>query len=348
MRSAIYIPMNMAASIHQILPLACPAIQYRIRRELLCQSPDLPEMIDLQNRILRQDAVQNVIHSQQPDGWLAWTFHGYGSMESGMRLLCEMGIEPTQLVLVRALQALKQHTDRLARGLGRVGKILDDLGFGGAETIRAYLFAHAGCEESPLVQEQVGQTLDVFKSVTGIESLESLCEPHQGKLVFRTGIRWPGIYHLRLLALTQSWRTPENLSMVVAAIQQMVRLSPVPSIHVRYKSQLIAPASFCMDNFVPDMHALTDAEWMQWFQRMELLACLGVIQKIPGLRQQVQTLAEILHQGQGLFTGKVNHAYFHKWGAYTGLALEADWRLSQRRINDLTFRSLLILRCSEK
>jgi hypothetical protein len=103
-----------------------------------------------------------------------------------------------------------------------------------------------------------------------------------------------------------------------------------------------------MDNFVPDMHALTDAEWMQWFQRMELLARLGVNQKIPELRQQVQTLTEILHKGQGLFTGKLNHAYFHKWGAYTGLALEADWRLPQHRINDLTFRSLLILRCSEK
>jgi hypothetical protein len=175
-----------------------------------------------------------------------------------------------------------------------------------------------------------------------------LCEPFNGKLVFRAGVRWPGIYHLRLLALTQSWRTPEALSMIVAAIQQMVRLSPVPSIHVRYKSQLIAPASFCMDNFTPDMRTLTGAEWMQWFHRMEMLARLGVIQRIPELRRQVQILTEILHQGQGLFAGKVNHAYFHKWGAYTGLALEVDWRLPQRRINDLTFRSLLILRYSGK
>jgi hypothetical protein len=339
--------MNMFASINQILPSICPSIEYRIRKELLFQSTDQPEMIDLQTEILKDEAVQTISRSQQSDGWLAWTFHGYGSMEAGIRLLCEKGVEPTQPVLTHALCALEQHTDRLERGLGRVGKILDGLGFGGAETIRAYLFAHAGREENSLVQEQIGQALDVFRSIIRIESLESLCEPYREKFIFRAGVRWPCIYHLRLLALTQGWRTLENLSMIVAAIQHMADLSPVPSIHVKYKSQLIAPASFCMDNFTPDMHALTDAEWMQWFHRMELLARLGVNQKIPELRQQVQTLAEMLHQGQGLFTGKLNHSYFHKWGAYTGLALEADWRFPQKRVNDLTFRSLLILHYSE-
>ncbi len=127
----------------------------------------------------------------------------------------------------------------------------------------------------------------------------------------------------------------------------MVRLSPIPNIYVKYKSQLIAPASFCMQNFAPDMNTLTDADWMQWFHRMELLARLGVVQEIPELKRRVQILAKILEEGQGLFTKKLSHAYFQKWGSYTGLALEKDWRLSQRRINDLTFRSLLILHYSK-
>ncbi len=127
----------------------------------------------------------------------------------------------------------------------------------------------------------------------------------------------------------------------------MVRLSPIPNIYVKYKSQLIAPASFCMQNFAPDMNALTDAEWMQWFHRMELLARLGVVPEIPELRRRVQVLAKMLDEDQGLFAEKLSHAYFQKWGAYTGLALEKDWRLPQRRINDLTFRSLLILHYSK-
>jgi hypothetical protein len=333
----------MTIDVDRLRASACPAIQYRIRKEILHQTVDQPEMVELQNIIPQGDAVKKVIDSQGSDGWLAWTFHGYDSMESGLRLLCEKGIEADQPVLARALLALEKYTERLERGLSKVGKIFDDHGFGGAETIRAHLFAHAGKEEGLLVQKQIEQALQVFKSAAQIKSLEEIYQPYRDKLIFRAGACWPSIYHLRLLAMSQSWRTPENRKMIGKSIRQLVRLSPIPDIYVRHKSQLIAPASFCMHDFTPDMKTLTDAGWMQWFHRMELLARLGVVEQTPELKSQLQTLAEILQKGQGLFTNKLNHAYFQKWGAYTGLALEKDWRLPQRRINDLTFRSLLIL-----
>ncbi len=320
-----------------------------MRKAFLHRSPDQSEMADLQNKILQEDVVKAVINSQGADGWLAWTFHGYESMESAMRLLCEKGVEPNQPVLANALLSLEAHTDYLERGLGKGGKILDELGFGGSETIRACLFASAGNEEIPFVKKQIEQALEVFKSVTKIKSLDYLCEPYKGKFIYRAGgVHWPSIYHLRLLAMTQNWRIPENCKMMGESIQHIVRLSPIPNIHVRHKSQLIAPASFCMDNFTPDMKWLIDAEWMQWFHRMELLARLGVVNQIPELKVQVQTLTDILEKGQGVFTKKLSHPYFQKWGAYTGLMLEKDWRLPQRRINDLTFRSLLILHYSNK
>jgi hypothetical protein len=334
--------MNIDISLNRLLTFACPSVRYRIRKELLCQPPELPGMINVQKQILQDEAVREVIESQGSDGWLAWSFHGYNSMESGIRLLCEKGVEANQPVLERALDSLEKHTNRLERGLGEVGKILDDLGFGGSQTIRAYLFAHAGKEEIPLVKKQIEQTLEVFKFVCTVESLESLYQPYKDKLVFRKGIRWPSIYHLRLLSLTKNWRTPKNYKMILESIRQIVRLSPIPHIYVRYKSQLIAPASFCMDNFHADLNRLTDAEWMQWFHRMELLSRLGVANQIPQLKQQIQALADMLQAGHGSFVKKLNHIYFKKWGAYTGLMLEKDWRHPQRRINDLTFRSLLI------
>jgi len=42
------------------------------------------------------------------------------------------------------------------------------------------------------------------------------------------------------------------------------------------------------------------------------------------------------------------HDYFKRWGAYTDLMLEKDWRNPQRRINDLTFRCLLVLHYYEE
>jgi hypothetical protein len=101
-----------------------------------------------------------------------------------------------------------------------------------------------------------------------------------------------------------------------------------------------------MDDFRPNLSTISNAQWMQWFHRMELLARLGVVKQIPELERQVQILSNILLESGGIFTKKLSHLYFQRWGAYTGLALENDWRMAQRRINDLTFRSLLILHYS--
>jgi hypothetical protein len=339
--------MNVNFIAEQILPFACPSIRYRIRKEVLGFSSDQSAMCELQDQIFRDDAIRKVTASQESDGWLAWNFHGFDSMESGIRLLCEKGVKSDNPVLARALTALENATDRLERGLGRPGKILDELGFGGAGTIRAWLFAQAGKEEQAVVKQQIQQALDAFKFAAQVRTLEEVYEPHKSQLVFRPHLRWPSIYHLRLLAWTKNWRTPENKSMVVKSIQNLARLSPIPNIHVKYKTQFIAPASFCMHHFAVDLNRLSDAEWMQWFHRMELLSRLGVVHQIPELEKQVRSLDNIIQQNQGVFTKKLNHPYFQKWGAYTGLALEKDWRSNQRRINDLTFRSLLILNDSD-
>jgi hypothetical protein len=335
--------MDIKFAAEQILPFSCSSIQYRIRKEICCDSPDLAEMYGLQGQILKDEAVRKVAASQGTDGWLAWNFHGYNSMESGIRLLCEKGVEADNPILTRALIALENGTDRLERGLGRPGKILDDLGFGGGETIRAWLFALAGKEEQDFAAEQIELALDVFKFAAQVSTLEDIYERHKNQLVFHPDIHWPSIYHLRLLAWSKDWRTPANIKLMVESIRNLVRLSPIPEIYVKNEAQLIAPASFCMHHFTQDLHQSSDAEWMQWFHRLEVLSRLGVIDQVKELQQQVLILKNMLLENHGFFTKKLNHPYFRKWGGYTGLALEEDWRSAQRQINDLTFRSLLIL-----
>ena len=329
----------------ELLERACPSIQYRLRWEVLGEPRSA--LCDLHDRILNDAAVQEVCSWQQPDGWLGWNFHGDHSVEAGIRLLCEKGVEAQHPILADALHALERETDRLERGIGKVGRILDDKGLGGSQTIRAAVFAYAGVEDKPFVREQIDRALAAFQAVLAIDSIDDLVEPYKGKLVYRSARLWPSIYHLRLLAFTRSWRTTENQRLLSESIQRLVDLSPLPNIHARHKSQLIAPASFCMDDFNPDMNALDDAHWMMWFHRMELLARLGVVRAIPALTRQIDTLREMFAAGQGRFTKSLSHPYFKKWGAYTGLMLERDWRDPQRRIYDRTFRSLLILHYAE-
>ena len=335
--------MQFDADIAELLDSACPSIQYRLRREILGQPTDNPAMLALQEQILLDPVVQTVLGWQGPDGWLAWDFHGAKSHETGIRILCEKGLDSRHPALARALDALERYPDRLERGLGKPAPILDALGFGGARMIQATLFAQAGIEDKTCVREQDLEALAGFRAVLEVDSIKDIVEEYQGRLVFKPGVRWPGIYHLRLLAFTHAWRTSENLSMLVNAVRRLVELSPIPEIHVRSKSRWIAPASFGMHDFNPDMESMDAAQWMTWFHRCECLARLGLIQSLPALKQQVDWLATLSEAKPGWFTRIRNHPYFARWGAYTGLRLEPDWRHPKSRKYDLNFRRLLIL-----
>jgi hypothetical protein len=238
---------------------------------------------------------------------------------------------------------LEDHPERLERGIGKTGKVLDELGFGGSRMIRAAVGAYAGLEDKPFVSEQVTEALAGFRAVLEVDSVKEIVEEYRGRLVFKPGVRWPGIYHLRLLAFTRKWRTPGHQAMLVQAVSQLVGLSPVHDIYVRSKSQWIAPASFCMHEYEPDMASMDAASWMMWFHLTECLARLGVIPSVPELKRQVETMETRIEAEGDWFIQKLNHPYFTKWGAYTGLMLEPSWRHPKSRVYDLTFRRLLIL-----
>lgn len=334
-------------AIDHLLSGACPSIQYRVRSEVLREPASTREMVRLQEQILQDDTVKKIISSQQPDGWLGTCFHHDGGAEIGIRLLREKGVDQNHAVIVKALEAMSGSDETFARELFKVGRILDQKGLGGSYLIRAVVFAYAGMEDRPFVQEQIEMALEVFGAVTTVESVSEVVEEYRGRLVFRPDAKWPSIYHLRLLAFTRSWRTPHNREMIGKSIRQLVKISPIPNIHLRHKSQLIAPCAAFMDNFNPHISSLGAKGWMMWFHRMELLARLGVVELVPELCAQVNSLAEMLTAGGGRFAERMSHPYFTKWTAYSGLALEKDWKSPARRVFDLTFRSALILHYSQ-
>lgn len=326
-----------------LLQSACPSIQSRLRVEVLGQ----PLPAELQNQILTDPLVEAVMGWRQPDGWLGAEFHGSRGIETGIRILIEKGLDPEHPLLAGALDALADASaGRLLSGIGQVGPALDALGFGGSEMIRAALLAQAGRPDHPLAGPQVERALAAFRQVTGVESLAAVTEEFRGKRVFKTGLSWPGIYALRLLAFSSRWRTPDNRHMLTAAVQRLVDLSPMPEIHVRSGSRWMAPAAFAMRDFNPRMEALDPPGWMAWFHRMEFLARLGVVAQLPALQSQLDFLTAALDR-DGLLSLTMNHPYFSRWGAYTGLMLEKDWRVPARRSHDLTFRCLLFRHYSQ-
>jgi hypothetical protein len=323
---------------------ACPSIAYRIKKEILNVDISKPEMQTLQHKIQNEAKITRIFSLRNTDGWLGGDFHGEDEPESCIRYLIEKGVEPNHPIIIEALNAIILRGEQFDMGsLVRVGKPLDELHIGGSKLIKACVFAYTGIEDYDFVREQIMESLDVFQYVCEINSLESIYEIYKEKKVFRDGVKWPSIYHLRLLAYTKNWRNTKNQEMLIKSFQKLIHFSPIPDVKLRYKNQIISPASIYMNNFNDNMNSLNAKEWMMWFHRTELIARLGIVGKIDTFKKQIDYVRNTVNESNGLFIKKLNHYYFTKWTGYIGLALEDDWKNERSRENDLTFRYLMIL-----
>ncbi|WP_067841783.1 hypothetical protein [Amphibacillus sediminis] len=325
---------------------SCPSIQYRLEKEILKQR-EIPKDHQWQAQILTDPAIIKFLDMQQENGWIAQDFHSSDGIETAVRVFAEKGVSADHPAIHKMLSALEEKQDTFDQGsLQRVGKILDQKHLGGSQLIRATVFSYMGIENKPFIQNQIKKALESFAFVLQVNQIEDITEVYKNQLVFKQGVKWPSIYDLRLLAFTSSWRSPNNQNIMKRAIQRLIILSPIPSILVLEKKQLIAPASSFMKDFKVNTFPKQNKDWMIWFHQLELLTRLGLAKEIEELNEATQALRVKLDENDGLFTKRLAHYYFTSWSPYTGLALEKDWRSPKRRLSDLTFRSLLILTLS--
>ena len=322
---------------------AGPSISYRIRKEILHEDVSKSNMQLLQEEILKEDEIVRICSLKKEDGWLGGSFHGVDEPECCIRYLIEKGVEPGHPIIQEALNALLNKGENFDVGsMYRVGKPLDELQLGGSKLIKACVFAYTGNEQYDFVIEKIDEALNVFRFVCDVKNITDIYDRYKNKLVFKAGVIWPSIYHLRLLAYTTRWKNDDNKKMLINSISNLSKLSPIPEIKLLYKNQMIAPASIYMNNFNEDMSCLNAKEWMMWFHRTELISRLGIACKVPSVKTQIEYVDKTLCDNNGLFTKKLRHFYFTKWTPYLGLALETDWKSDEKVMNDLTFRCLLM------
>lgn len=340
--------MNYSKSVQFLLDHACPSIIYRTRKEILGEPTNTPSMRELQKQVLNDPEVKRVLALQKEDGWLGGHFHGADGPEGGIRYLCEKGVESDHPVIQRALEAIELRGKDF-EGLGRIGKILDDYHIGGYQMMKACVFAYAGHEKEAFIQDQIKKALSAFDYVANLQNIDSVYTLHKNKIsVFVKEVKWPSTYHLRLLAFTHSWKNTNHIGTLNVAFSKLVEFSPIPSLKLLHKNQVVSPASAYMNDFNPDLGQINAKDCMMWFHRVEMIARLGIIDQVEAIKNQVQILQNILCENEGLFTKTLSHFYFNKWTQYIGLALENDWKVKNARICDLTFRSLLILKLTNQ
>ncbi|MCL1807466.1 MAG: hypothetical protein FWG31_07170 [Oscillospiraceae bacterium] len=327
-------------AVDHLIQNACPSISMRTREEIRKERISKEKKKEYKQAILSGEKINLVLNRQTPDGYFGTRFHTASSTskdwphEGCVRYLLEMGLGLDCNPLKKALDAL------LVPGWNREckGSAADAFGYG---MIRASLFAQAGLHDHDFVREWTESALQGFRNVAEASDYGDIAVPYKGKVVFAEGKYLPTIYHLRILAFTDGWRTPENITMMEKAYQNLYEWLPFPPTHIKAKHQLVAPGGNIAGAFNQN---IDEGLGLWWFYFYELSARCGMLGTESPFYLHLLVLIESLNKTNGFFTEKYNRRGYDVWSGYSGLALEDSWvkHERRRRIYDLTFRCALI------
>ena len=320
----------------------CPSIAYRVRKEIIQEPISRQEDIHYQNQICSEPKVQKILSWQGSDGYFGERLHTAPSKsriwthEGGVRCLLEMGLPKENENVWSALEVM------FYPGWGKECENSRAANVFKYEMIRASLLAQAGYEDNRRVGEWVEDALQGFRNLADAKShTDFVYRSSNQKLIFKEGMYIPVIYHLRLLAFTDFWRTDENKDMVKRAYKKLYEWLPFPPMYYKSKSHPVAPlGNVCWavnQNFREDIGFF-------WLQFYELSARMGMLGTESPFRRHFEELKEhVLQQNDRIkqYTRKRKKMYVN-WSGYSGMALEGEWELEQQRIRDFIFRILLI------
>ena len=204
-----------------LLENAPPNILYRVKKEILHEPIDTPEMLGLQSKILELPKVKKAFACQREDGFFGSVLHGvyFDGFDSTVELLKKNGVELTDPHMVKAREALTDWKDYKKDHFYKAGSAMDEHGRGGFRAIWAEQLVELGADESlPQIQEQIECALNAFRGALDYSSPDDFSK----KATFRgepcryyiKGAPFPAATHIRILEKTLAWRTEYNLATV--------------------------------------------------------------------------------------------------------------------------------------
>ncbi|MBD3234829.1 MAG: hypothetical protein GF315_13975 [candidate division Zixibacteria bacterium] len=317
--------MNKDTLIQELIESNVSGALFAAYRSLL----NLPTEDSPQNRI--QDHPRIIACKRLLDGDIdRLPFHGANSLEAINKIFSEHYLPASDEYYCKCNDHIEnmKDSDQMSFGIGKVGKYLDDAKFGGSMMIRAACMARSRTKSQSTIRGEITEAIETFESVRDAKRPDDFFEIRRGKYV-STGKPIPGYYHLIALAYTDIWRDEGNLEIVNESFRKWLHMD-LPQIYLLERSQLVAPASivFC-EWFNPSC----ELQYMRWFDIVRLLLKMGISN-----RKLTKNIKNTLNGFDADAIKKSTH--FMSWGAYTGLALESDWRSKKRKHLDLLYRKL--------
>lgn len=213
--------MNYQNLIDFLLENAPSNILYRVKKEILQERTDSPEMLSLQSQILNLPKVKKAFTCQRENGFFGSVIHGvyFDGFDSTVELLKKNGVELTDPHMVKARESLTHWTDCEKDHFYKAGNAMDEHGRGGFRAIWAEQLVELGADESlPQITEQIEMALNAFRGALEYSSPDDFTKKatFRGELCryYIKGATFPAANHISILEKTLSWRTEDKLAMV--------------------------------------------------------------------------------------------------------------------------------------
>ena len=213
--------MNYQNLIDFLLENAPSNILYRVKKEILQERTDSPEMLSLQSQILNLPKVKKAFACQRENGFFGSVIHGvyFDGFDSTVDLLKRNGVELTDTRMVKAREALTDWKDYEKDHFYKSGNVMDEHGRGGFRAIWAEQLVELGADETlPQITEQIEIALKAFRGALEYSSPDDFSKiaTFRGEpcRYYIKGATFPAANHIRILEKTLSWRTEDNLAMV--------------------------------------------------------------------------------------------------------------------------------------
>lgn len=323
------------------------SIQYRVRKEMLKESPNNSEMLKLQGQIWNNNKVKKLMKRRHADGWIGDTLHGApgDGLDSSITFLLGSGIEKDcQIMNDVASALLSDKEDVEYRTTFKGGEALDEGGRGGNNAVKAGILAELGREDNALVQNEIETSISYLEKSLEYQGIDDFSVINKkGIRYYKPDVHFPGANHLNLLATTQSWRNEANYELVKKSLAHCMKIVKGKDMNImfKHKTYFIGPfnfkwnvADFNINDIQRDTYALV---W--WLRTLYNISKIGIVKDIPELKQAYDYLLNLVETGDIL--NKQTEMSLKRFKHI--LAIENSWRKQESIYCDVMFYALITL-----
>lgn len=343
--------MSFQKHIDFLLETAPSNIVYRVKKEILKESVDTPEMLRLQSKITDLPKVKKAFACQRESGFFGSVIHGvyFDGFDSTVDLLKRNGVELSDPHMLKARDSLTAWKDYTKDHFYKAGNAMDEHGRGGFRAIWAEQLMELGADESlPQITEQIAMALNAFRGALEYSSPNDFSK----KATFRgepcrfyiKGATFPAANHIRILEKTLTWRTEDNLTMVKRSFKHCKEIMKDYQDGIIYVNcgHFVGPFNYHW-NAPKEKISIRDFDThpidFAWF--MKGLGSASIIYPVfdddnPYLVESLVAMIEDEH-----FTDSINDEQLRMFKNYASIA--PSWRKKESIACDLYFPILLAL-----